>query len=876
MWYTIPDARRRFEYNHARRERTIGARGGAHPAPFARSPLFRLLLAAAARDIHALRAQSRGQRMPGNEKQTPPMHQKSLVTLEYPKIVERLATHCAFSASRELVMDLAPSTDLDIVRHRQALTTEARKLLDVRPEVGVRAARDVRPAVKLADRGAMLTPEQLIEIQMTLRSAAYVHRALTKLEDGFPLLRRLGGDLPVREQLDNHIEACISDEGTVRDSASPHLREVRNQMRVAQQRLQERLNSLVNEFRGALQDPIITMRDGRYVLPVRSESRGQVRGIIHDQSASGATVFVEPMVIVEMNNRLRELEADERREVERILLELSGEVAADAPYVLLVVELLAEIDLQFAKARYSQAVKGEPPALNDRGVLKLVDARHPLLTGKVVPLSFHLGETHQMVVITGPNTGGKTVALKTVGLLALMAQAGLHIPADDRSQLPIYHDIFADIGDEQSIEQSLSTFSSHMTRIIEILRQAGKGTLVLLDELGAGTDPSEGSALARAILLTLFERGAQCVATTHYSELKAFAHEQPGVVNASVEFDVETLSPTYRLSIGIPGRSNALAIATRLGLERDIVERARGMADVASATMEDLLTEIQAEHKAAADDRYHASMERAAAEAEHQRLAERVAALEAERVEIERDRVRVLNEARAEARQQLQALRSEIGRIKAESQRGEIGEDHLAALRARLRGVDEHVAPLAEPPTPHKARQSKHKDTTAEPLAEEDVVIPGAPVVGDAVRVTSLGQRGELLSLPDNRGEAEVRIGSMKLRVKATDLERLSLRQARAADRAPVMPQLTARPIADAQLDLRGMRAEEVFDAVDRYLNDAYLSGLHTVRIVHGKGTGALRQVVREQVRQHPLVKSFKTPPANEGGDGVTEVVLSA
>ncbi|HKD76824.1 MAG TPA: hypothetical protein VKB76_15065, partial [Ktedonobacterales bacterium] len=389
-----------------------------------------------------------------------------------------------------------------------------------------------------------------------------------------------------RSMLDNRIEACVAEDGSVRDGASPQLHNLRTQIRVAQQRLQDRLNNLVNEFRGALQEHLITMRDGRYVLPVRSEARSQVRGIIHDQSASGATVFVEPLVIVEMNNKLRELELDERHEVERILQELSDAVAQEAPYCILAVDLLAEIDLQFAKARYSQAIKGNPAHLNEQGRLKLVTARHPLLTGKIVPLDFELGDTFTMVVITGPNTGGKTVALKTVGLLALMTSAGMHIPADDRSQMPIYRNVFADIGDEQSIEQSLSTFSSHMTRIIEILQQASAGTLVLLDELGAGTDPSEGSALARAILLTLLERGASCVATTHYSELKGFAHEQPGVVNASVEFDVETLSPTYRLSIGIPGRSNALAIASRLGLDPEIITRARGMADVASVTME--------------------------------------------------------------------------------------------------------------------------------------------------------------------------------------------------------------------------------------------------------------------------------------------------
>ncbi len=517
------------------------------------------------------------------------MHEKSRVTLEYPKIVQRLAGHCDFSASRELAEALVPSTDLAIVRRQLAFTTEARQLLDTRPEASIRSAHDVRPQVHLAVRNGMLMPDQLLEIQQTVQSAAFLHRLLSRLDEAFPLLRGLGVDLPVRAALDDRIGACISDDGAVRDSASPRLREVRQQVRTAQQRLQERLGGLVNEFRDVLQDALITTREGRYVLPVRAEARSKVRGIVHDQSSSGATVFVEPLVIVEMNNRLRELEAEERAEVQRILMELSGFVGSEAPHLTLMVDLLAEIDFHFAKARYSQVLRANPAQVNTEGRLRLVEARHPLLTGAVVPLDFRLGQEFTMVVITGPNTGGKTVALKTVGLLALMTQAGLHIPAGEDSIMPVYREVLADIGDEQSIEQSLSTFSSHMTRIIEIMKLAHAGSLVLLDELGAGTDPSEGSALARAILLDLLGKGAECVATTHYSELKGFAHEQAGVTNASVEFNVETLSPTYRLQIGLPGRSNALAIAARLGLDAAVIARARGMSDTASVRMEDLL-----------------------------------------------------------------------------------------------------------------------------------------------------------------------------------------------------------------------------------------------------------------------------------------------
>ncbi|HEX6777020.1 MAG TPA: hypothetical protein VF099_02410, partial [Ktedonobacterales bacterium] len=529
------------------------------------------------------------------------MHDKSINTLEYPKILERLAHEAAFSASKELALALLPATELREVERRLAYTTEAKRLLDVRPDAGVRGARDIRPLVVRAERGAMLTPSELLQVLSTVRSAIYVAGMLGRVEDDFPLLKALGRDLPQRPALAGRIETSISEEGEVMDSASPKLRQLRSEIRGAQQRLQEKLQSLVNEYRVALQEPIITLRSDRYVLPVRAEAKGQVRGIVHDQSASGATYFIEPLVVVEMNNRLRELFLAERQEIERILMALSDEVGREALALNLDGELLAEIDLHLAKARYSQLTQSNPPHLSDQGRLRLREARHPLLTGKVVPIDFRLGEDFSMVVITGPNTGGKTVALKTVGLLTLMAQAGLHIPADDRSEITIFENVFADIGDEQSIEQSLSTFSSHLSRIIDILKLATARSLVLLDELGAGTDPSEGSALARAILMFLLERKVSVVATTHYSELKAFAYDTAGVANASVEFDVETLSPTYRLQIGLPGRSNALAIAARLGLSPEIIEQARQLLGSTGVQMENLLEGLQEDRRVAAD-----------------------------------------------------------------------------------------------------------------------------------------------------------------------------------------------------------------------------------------------------------------------------------
>ncbi len=512
-----------------------------------------------------------------------------------------MAREAAFSASKELVMELEPTSHLEEAQRRLAYTSEASRLIDLNADVSVHGAHDIRQLLIRAERDGVLAPADLVGILETVRSSLYVARLIEKLDpESFPLLRVLGANIPQRPQIARRIEETVNDDGEILDTASPTLRKIRFDIRGANQRLQERLRTLVNEFGNALQEPIITLRNDRYVIPVRAEARSQVRGIVHDQSSSGATVFVEPMVVVELNNRVRELQIEERQEIERILRVLSGEIGREAEPLKWAVELLAEFDSHLAKARYARMTRSTAPRLNDQGRIDLRNARHPLLTGKVVPIQFHLGQDFFMVVITGPNTGGKTVSLKTVGLLTLMAQSGLHIPVDEGSEIAVFEDIFADIGDEQSIEQSLSTFSSHMSRIIEILRnveeeqqrsipdirgklsetllkhdQQQSRVLVLFDELGAGTDPSEGSALARAILTFLLERHVTTVATTHYSELKAFAYEQPGVVNASVEFNVETLSPTYRLSIGVPGRSNALAIASRLGLDERIIERSR-------------------------------------------------------------------------------------------------------------------------------------------------------------------------------------------------------------------------------------------------------------------------------------------------------------
>jgi DNA mismatch repair protein MutS2 len=818
------------------------------------------------------------------------MHEKSIQTLEYPKILEKVAREAAFSASKELVMALEPTPDLDEARHRLAYTSEASRLIDLHADAGVRGARDIRAHLVRAAREGVLTPDDLLQVLATTQSAIYVAHLLEKLDpEEFPLLHELGANIPQRPRIVQRIEQTVSEEGEVLDSASPALQRLRFDIRGANQRLQDRLRTLVNEFGSALQEHIITIRNDRYVLPVRAESRNQVRGIVHDQSSSGATVFVEPMVVVELNNKLRQLQIEERQEIERILRVLSLEIGREADALKLAVELLAEFDLQLAKARYGRLTRSSEPLLNDQGRIDLRNARHPLLTGNVVPINFHLGRDFFMVVITGPNTGGKTVALKTVGLLTLMAQAGLHIPAEEHSEVAVFKDVFADIGDEQSIEQSLSTFSSHLSRIIDILRRVqereraatpeirgklpetlvgkqGKNAqvLVLLDELGAGTDPSEGSALARAILTYLLEHAVTTVATTHYSELKAFAHEQPGVVNASVEFDIETLSPTYRLSIGLPGRSNALAIASRLGLDEPVIERAREFLGSAGVRMENLLEGLQSEQKAVEDERFHLNMERV--EAEYQRKQ-----LEQERQQLEEQRVNILNDARAQAARELDEVRSSLAKVKVDVSRLNMTRERLDNARNKVRGLEEKVAPV---PQPRRAV----KQVEVEPGEKAE----GPLHIGDTVRVLSFGQNAELLGLTADRGEADVQMGALRLRVSVDNLERVGKRQAQAVERAQqtqpavVLPRYEDRPDVATQLDMRGWRVEEALEELESYLNDAAMSGMAAVRVVHGKGTGALRSAVRQQLAHHPLVKSYASAPPQEGGDGVTIVKLSA
>jgi DNA mismatch repair protein MutS2 len=803
-------------------------------------------------------------------------------TLELPAILHRLAEHASFSAGKERARSLVPSADLDEVRYRQQETTEARKLLEVKPDLRLGGVHDLRPFIDTALRGARLLPHDLLDIRDTLDSTRRLKRSLLRLQESFPTIASIARRFEPCPELIAEIERCIGDHGDVLDRASSTLARTRSELKVAYERLMDRLNRIVANSNNAryLQEAYVTQRDGRYVIPVKSDFKTRIPGLVHDQSASGATLFIEPIATVALNNRWRELQLAEEHEVARILLALSALVAEQDQPIRLTVEALSDLDLALAKAQYADAIRGTMPemvpfappsrpsharrtgAIAPKGgvlrhpgsVIDLRQARHPLLDPKtVVPIDVKMGDDYFCVVITGPNTGGKTVSLKTVGLSVMMAQCGLHVPADEGSVLTVFEQICADIGDEQSIEQSLSTFSSHMSHIIEMLESADDRSLILLDELGAGTDPLEGAALAQSLLLELLGRRITTLATTHYPELKVFAEQTPGVVNASVEFDVETLAPTYHLTIGLPGQSNAFAIASRLGLPETIVSRARSLVSASHLEAERFLVQIKETQAQAAEAQ--AEAERASAQAR-----EMADELRARLDGIERERTTILNQARAQAAEELDAMRKELRSMRRKLAIMSTGpsatlvaSDVDAELEALVEEL-EPIAPAAPPASPALAPAS-------EPVTVE---------AGDTVWVPDLNALGEVLALD---GEAaEVQIGAFRVRTRSAALE---LRH-KAASPAPDAPEtrvaVPPAPPVSVELHLRGLRVDEALPRLDRYLDDAYRSQAPFARIVHGKGTGRLRSAVREALRNHPFVSSFRGGEQGEGDTGVTVV----
>lgn len=791
------------------------------------------------------------------------MDEKALNTLEFPKIRERLAGYASFSLSADLARQLAPVSTLEEALEQQARTREARYLLSVNDSVTIGGSRDIRDAIDLARRFGVLDSATLLEVKNTLVAARNLSRAFSKTGGEYPALQTIAAALPPPAGLVDSISKALSDKGEILDNASPKLAAIRSELGVAHERLLSRLQKLVSDPRTApmLQEALITQRNGRYVVPLRAEYKTKLRSIVHDQSASGATFFVEPLAVVEMNNRYRELQLQEQDEERRILADLSAQVGAQAETLLAMLEALAQFDLALMCARYADDLHAVEPVLvpiksnrvdHPGTTIRLYQARHPLLDPvNVVPVDVDLDEQTFSLVITGPNTGGKTVTLKTVGLLVLMAQSGLQIPAQSGSVLSFFQDVFADIGDEQSIEQSLSTFSAHITNIARILKAAGRETLVVLDELGAGTDPQEGAALARALLDYLVQRRIPSLVATHYPELKSYAHTTPGVTNASMEFDLKTLRPTYHLMIGLPGRSNALLIAERLGLPAEILQAARSEIHPDDLRVDSLLDEIHRQRDLARQARSEA--DKARKDAEHMR-----AELALELEKIEDQRLHTLETAQQQAEAELADLKSELEEVRRALNKA---RQPLEEVKNLQREVD-NLEDIVQKPVRRKATPSARDD---------------ALHVGEKVRLRSLNLLGVVTAISEDT--VEVQAGPLRARARLADIQRLqpaaeepALPVARAnRGEAPGM-EIHAAPGMD--VDVRGQRADEALEIVQSHIEAAYLAGQPFVRIIHGKGTGRLRQVVRDALRQSPHVRGVESGQESEGGDGVTVALI--
>ncbi len=811
------------------------------------------------------------------------MDAKSIAVLEFPKIIERLAALCGSPGGRDLALELVPSADADEVRRRLAATAEARSLARLKPHFRMGQAPEIEASLLAASRAAVLTAPDILEVAILLRTARHSRNQIAPLSRELPQLARIAQRIADFTPLIHEIEATIDERGEVPDHASPALADARERVRTIQDRLERQIERTLRHAvsEGIAQESLITERDGRYVIPIKAELRGQIPSVVHDVSASGATLFVEPLAVVELGNRLREARREEQREVERILRALCESIGEEAGAIRAAIRCLSQIDLAQAKARLAAELDAPLPAEGDSltwidgdaSDLILHSARHPLLdtdvlTGEVVPISTSLTDDARCVLITGPNTGGKTVALKTVGLLCLMAQAGLPVPAETGTRMPVFEDVFADIGDEQSIEQSLSTFSAHMTNIVRIIESAGPRTLVLLDELGAGTDPAEGASLARSLLEELLELDAMVVATTHHGELKVFAHATDGIVNASAEFDAVSLQPTYRLLMGTPGRSNALAIAQRLGMPDRILDRARRSAPTETATMEQLLGELQHERDAIADQVRAERIAREEAEEIRNSLAERRDAIEDEREAVLARAERAMEDELAAFRRNIRAGLKELDKQRSREQAETLSERRADDGRERLQKV-------------RRERANRRRRRSAA-RAEETQFQPERLAAGDFIYLRGLPEPGEVLTAVED-GALDVQLGALRTRVRVEQIERLAPAGARAAaDSGRPLRGMHAtvasmpKPPVDpgSKIDLRGRITDDALPMVDSFLDVAYRAGQNRLEVVHGKGTGALRRAVREMLRKHPLVTTFESAEPKQGGDGVTIVTL--
>jgi DNA mismatch repair protein MutS2 len=776
--------------------------------------------------------------------------------LEFAEVKAMVQEEATTVLGKEKVEAIHPSADFEEVKRRLDETKEALDFLRIKGDLSLGGVRDLRMALKRAKLGGVLYEQDCLEIASTLKAGRKWKNLMKQIDEEtapLPILRSLTRQISVLEPLEKEITDCIDEQGMVKDSASPALRSIRQQMDLLKSRIQQTLQQLLRNpaTQKMLQDAIITKRQDRYVVPVKAEYRGAFGGIVHDQSSSGATLFIEPQAVVQLNNQLREQELAEKREVERILRQLTEKVAAEAEAIEQTMEALATIDFIIAKARFAVRKNGIVPKLTSEKKLRLKQARHPLLPpDKVVPIDVAMGDPYTAVIITGPNTGGKTVTLKTIGLFSLMTQCGFPILAEEDSVMPVFSGVFADIGDEQSIEQSLSTFSGHMSNIIQILKQIDERSLVLFDELGAGTDPTEGAALAIAILEHVIDRGATVVATTHYNELKLFAHNHPLAVNASVEFDVETLRPTYRLLIGVPGQSKAFAISKRLGLPEEIIASARNYLSKEEIGLEEMIASLSQEKKKAEEERKEAEQLRKEAEKLYQEMKQKWEKWQEEKAAIR-------EKAREEAR-------SIVARAKREAE--EIIQELRQWARQRPQDLKEHLL--------DEARKKLESAVPDDPLLQKEAVVANDDVElqeGDEVRVLSWNQKGTIVEKISDE-EFLVQMGMIKMKIPRNQLEKLKTAQKPAAK--PSATLVRKSPDVRPELDIRGKLVEEAILDVDKYLDAAILAGYKQVSIIHGKGTGALRAGIQQFLRSHRNVKSFRMGSHGEGGAGVTIVEL--
>ena len=791
------------------------------------------------------------------------MIQKSKSVLEFDKIIEKLSEFAETQKGKEEVRKLDVSSDLDGVKFKQKQTAEALSIIIEKGSPPMGGITDIKEYVKRGSVGGIISLRGLLSCADTLRAARLVRNYVlldSKEDVHHELLEELCLDIYSNKEIEDKIYDVVISEEEIADDSSPDLKRIRREIQLKQNSIKNKINQISGSstMQKYLQENIVTMRNDRYVIPVRKEYRSMVKGIVHDQSSTGSTLFIEPMAIVEMTNEISELKIDEKKEVERILLELSCMIGDIASQMISNQEILTQLDFIFAKGKYAISINAVEPKVNDRGYIRIKKGRHPLINPEVVvPIDAYLGDEFTTLIITGPNTGGKTVSLKTLGLFTLMGMAGLHLPAEYGTEISVFSAVYADIGDEQSIEQSLSTFSSHMTNIVKIMKEVDEKSFVLFDELGAGTDPTEGAALAIAILETLHQRKIVTAATTHYSELKLYALTTEGVINGSVEFNVETLSPTYKLLIGVPGKSNAFEISKKLGLDQKIIDKARQTIETDKVEFEDALRQIEErriyiEEKKREIDRLNEESQK-----KHSSF------IDKERKSLEKSE-KMINDANYEARKIVENAKKEAAEIIKELRKlsADMGKDKVRRVNELRQSLNDKTKDLEENQyTDQIYEQDNYDDQT--PLSN-----------GDAVLVRNLNQKGHIISDVDNSQNVMVQVGVLKMKVKKSDLVKIKSdeeeKQRTNTSRMIKLKTSSINPV----IDLRGLNLDEALLELDKYLDDAFMSNLNEVQVIHGKGTGVLREGITQFLKKHKHVKDYRLGTFNEGGDGVTIVTF--